>query len=107
MTGRLLHRGEVAERLSVSVMTVRRLAAAGHLDEIRVGDARSALPRSPWSGTLPPGTSPGTARVATSPDALLGMVDGVERPAWWFYPAGQLGAGPRDRVLDARRLRWR
>ena len=37
MTGRLLHREEVAERLSVSVMTVRRLAAAGHLDEIRVG----------------------------------------------------------------------
>jgi excisionase family DNA binding protein len=34
--GQLLDRAEVAERLHVSEMTVRRLARAGHLDEIRV-----------------------------------------------------------------------
>ena len=37
MGGRLLDRAEVAERLGVSVMSVRRLAAAGHLTEVRVG----------------------------------------------------------------------
>ena len=36
MTGRLLDRAEAAERLHVSERTVRRLTAAGHLDEIRV-----------------------------------------------------------------------
>jgi excisionase family DNA binding protein len=38
MPGRLLERGEVAERLHVSEMTVRRLGRAGHLEEIRVSD---------------------------------------------------------------------
>ena len=33
----LLNRGETAERLRVSIMTVRRLGAAGDLEEIRVG----------------------------------------------------------------------
>ncbi len=37
MAGKLLQRGEAAERLHVSQMTVRRLALAGHLDEVRVG----------------------------------------------------------------------
>ena len=36
MGGKLLRRGEVAGRLHVSQMTVRRLAMAGHLTEIRV-----------------------------------------------------------------------
>jgi excisionase family DNA binding protein len=40
LTGPLLDRGEAAERLHVSERTVQRLAAAGHLDEIRVS-ARS------------------------------------------------------------------
>ena len=35
--GRLLNRTEAAERMHVSKMTVRRLGAAGHLEEIRVG----------------------------------------------------------------------
>lgn len=35
--GRLLDRAETATRLRVSKMTVRRLGAAGLLDEIRVG----------------------------------------------------------------------
>ncbi len=34
--GRLLDRAETAERLNVSTMTVRRLGAAGALEEIRV-----------------------------------------------------------------------
>jgi excisionase family DNA binding protein len=34
----LLDRGEAAERLHVSERTVRRLGAAGSLDEIRVSD---------------------------------------------------------------------
>jgi predicted site-specific integrase-resolvase len=38
ITGRLLDRAEVAERLHVSEKTVRRLGAAGRLDEIRVSD---------------------------------------------------------------------
>jgi excisionase family DNA binding protein len=38
MGGRLLDRGEAAERLHVSQMTVRRLGAAGHLTEVRVGE---------------------------------------------------------------------
>jgi excisionase family DNA binding protein len=33
----LLTRAEAAERLHVSVQTVRRLAEAGHLDEVQVG----------------------------------------------------------------------
>jgi excisionase family DNA binding protein len=33
----MLNRGEAAERLHVSQMTVRRLAMAGHLTKIRVG----------------------------------------------------------------------
>jgi excisionase family DNA binding protein len=37
MSGRLLDRGETAERLHVSSMTVRRLGKAGHLTEVRVG----------------------------------------------------------------------
>lgn len=37
MTGPLLDRGETADRLHVSKMTVRRLGAAGDLEEIRVG----------------------------------------------------------------------
>jgi excisionase family DNA binding protein len=37
MTGPLLDRGETAVRLHVSKMTVRRLGAAGDLEEIRVG----------------------------------------------------------------------
>ena len=37
VTGRLLTRGEAAERLSVSEMTVRRLGQADRLTEIRVG----------------------------------------------------------------------
>jgi excisionase family DNA binding protein len=36
MSGRLLDRGEAADRLHVSEMTVRRLGRAGHLEEIRV-----------------------------------------------------------------------
>jgi excisionase family DNA binding protein len=36
-TARLLHRPEVAGRLRVSKTTVRRLGAAGDLEEIRVG----------------------------------------------------------------------
>jgi excisionase family DNA binding protein len=36
VTSRLLNRAEVAERLHVSVMTVRRLSASGDLDERRV-----------------------------------------------------------------------
>jgi len=36
--GQLLDRAEVAARLHVSEMTVRRLGRAGHLDEIRVSD---------------------------------------------------------------------
>jgi excisionase family DNA binding protein len=36
--GKLLDRAETAERLHVSKMTVRRLGAAGRLDEIRVGE---------------------------------------------------------------------
>jgi excisionase family DNA binding protein len=35
--GRLLNRAETAARLHVSKMTVRRLGAAGMLEEIRVG----------------------------------------------------------------------
>lgn len=35
--GDLLTRGEAAERLHVSEMTVRRLGRAGYLEEIRVG----------------------------------------------------------------------
>lgn len=38
MTGRLLDRSEAAERLRVSEKTVRRLAAAGHLTEVRVSE---------------------------------------------------------------------
>jgi excisionase family DNA binding protein len=38
MSGRLLDRPEVAGRLHVSEMTVRRLGVAGHLDEVRVGE---------------------------------------------------------------------
>lgn len=38
MGGRLLRRGEAAELLHVSQMTVRRLAMAGHLTEVRVGE---------------------------------------------------------------------
>lgn len=38
MSGRLLDRGEAAERLHVSEMTVRRLGKAGHLTEVRVGE---------------------------------------------------------------------
>jgi excisionase family DNA binding protein len=38
MAGKLLRRGEAAERLHVSQMTVRRLAMAGHLTEVKVGD---------------------------------------------------------------------
>lgn len=34
----LLERAEAAERLRVSEATVRRLAAAGHLTEVRVSD---------------------------------------------------------------------
>jgi excisionase family DNA binding protein len=37
MSGRLLDRSEVADLLHVSEMTVRRLGAAGHLTEVRVG----------------------------------------------------------------------
>jgi excisionase family DNA binding protein len=37
-TGPLLERAEAAERLRVSERTVRRLAAAGHLTEVRVSD---------------------------------------------------------------------
>ena len=40
-SGRLLTRGEVAERLHVSHRTVRRLARAGHLEEFLV------TPKSP------------------------------------------------------------
>jgi excisionase family DNA binding protein len=36
--GRLLDRSETAERLHVSKMTVRRLGAAGRIEEIRVGE---------------------------------------------------------------------
>jgi excisionase family DNA binding protein len=35
-TGPLLDRGEAAKRLHVSERTIRRLTAAGHLDEVRV-----------------------------------------------------------------------
>lgn len=38
MSGRLLDRGEAAERLHVSEKTVRRLGRAGHLEEIRVSE---------------------------------------------------------------------
>jgi excisionase family DNA binding protein len=38
VTGRLLTRGEAAERLHVSQMTVRRLAMSGRLAEVRVGE---------------------------------------------------------------------
>ncbi len=38
VSGRLLDRGEAAERLHVSEMTVRRLGKAGHLTEVRVGE---------------------------------------------------------------------
>ena len=37
MISKLLDRGETADRLHVSVMTIRRLGAAGDLEEIRVG----------------------------------------------------------------------
>jgi excisionase family DNA binding protein len=37
VTGNLLDRRETAGRLHVSIMTVRRLGAAGDLEEIRVG----------------------------------------------------------------------
>ncbi len=37
VTGSLLDRSEVAARLRVSEMTVRRLGRAGHLTEVRVG----------------------------------------------------------------------
>ena len=37
MSGRLLDRAEVAGRLHLSVMTVRRLGATGDLTEVRVG----------------------------------------------------------------------
>jgi excisionase family DNA binding protein len=43
-TGRLLDRSEVAERLHVSPMTVRRLGASGRLDEIRVGERAIRIP---------------------------------------------------------------
>lgn len=57
----LLTRAKAAERLHVSVQTVRRLAEAGHLDEVQVGLqavrvrggsvdrlVREGLPRQRW-----------------------------------------------------------
>ena len=38
MPGRLLDRGEAADRLHVSEMTVRRLGRSGDLEEIRVSE---------------------------------------------------------------------
>lgn len=42
--GRLLNRAEAAKRLHVSKMTVRRLGAAGMLEEIRVGARAIRIP---------------------------------------------------------------
>jgi excisionase family DNA binding protein len=44
MISKLLDRGETADRLHVSVMTVRRLGAAGDLEEIRVGKRGIRIP---------------------------------------------------------------
>jgi excisionase family DNA binding protein len=38
VSGRLLDRAEVAARLHLSEMTVRRLGRTGHLTEVRVGE---------------------------------------------------------------------
>lgn len=63
----LLTRAEAAERLRVSVQTVRRLAESGHLEEVQVGLRavrvrassvdhliRNGLPRRRWVRTYQP-----------------------------------------------------
>jgi excisionase family DNA binding protein len=68
--GRLLDRAETAERLHVSRMTVRRLGAAGLLEEIRVGAravriTEQSIERHLADGRARPGTRSSEGAIAT------------------------------------------
>ena len=103
----LLTRAEVAERLHVSVQTVRRLAESGHPDEVQVSahavrvrlgsvdrPVRQGLPRRRWVREYQPLSSRGLCH---SESRSYPRVPGCSwRPARYpiptFQPRGPIGA---------------